>query len=118
MSAGVLADLDRSYPRANLTGSWWLGNGLVEVRMCRGRLRLEGFWVAPNRRQQGHGAAMLDVVCGLADRNGVVIETWADRYDVSKVKTGLRNGELRAWYARWGFAPHPTRKGWLLREPR
>lgn len=114
--AAVLAALDAAYPRANLPGSWWLGNGLIEVRACWGRLHLLGFWVSPNRRRAGHGAAMLDVVCGLADRAGVQIDTWADRYD--KAHEGLHNGELRAWYARWGFAPHPTRKGWLRRVPR
>lgn len=114
--AGVMLALDAAYPRANLPGSWWLGNGLIEVRACRGRLLLEGFWVSPNRRRMGHGAAMLDLVCGLADRFGAEIDTWADRYD--KAHEGLYNGELRAWYARWGFAPHPTRKGWLRRIPR
>ncbi|WVW77476.1 hypothetical protein Bhz59_00090 [Stenotrophomonas phage vB_SmaS_Bhz59] len=115
----LLRDLDMLYPRANLENSWWLGHGLIEVRdSYRRRILLEGFWIAPNRRNLGHGAAMLDTLTGLADRHGVAIDTWADRYDVGKVKTGLRNGELREWYARWGFKPHPTRKGWLRREPR
>lgn len=111
----VIQELDITYPRANLPGAWWLGNGMVELRAVRGRLLLEGFWVAPNRRQQGHGAAMLDIVCGLADRAGVEIDTWADRYD--KKHEGLYNGQLRDWYARWRFFPHPTRKGWLRRLP-
>lgn len=114
----LLLQLDQAYPRANLENSWWLGNGLIEVRAVRRRLLLEGFWVAPNRRRLGYGAAMLDLLTGLADRTGTTIDTWADRYDASPQKGGLRNGELREWYARWGFKPHTTRKGWLRREPR
>lgn len=114
-AAPLFTALDAAYPRANMPHAWWLGNGLIELREVRGWVQLEGFWIAPNRRKQGHGAAMLDLVCGLADRHGVVIDTWADRYD--RKHEGLYNGELRAWYARWGFKPHPSRKGWLRRVP-
>lgn len=109
-----LATLDAAYPRADMKNSWWLGNGLIELKR-RPRpdcITLVGFWVAPNRRNAGHGAAMLDVLCGLADRHGVHIDTWADPYDADRESKRAvpKAPALRAWYARWGFEPVPRWK--------
>lgn len=108
----VLLAFDAAYPRAPIPHAWWLGNGYIEARNIHNRLTVEGLWVAENRRNQGHGAAMLDVLCGLADREGAITQMRVHAYSA---REGLNNKQLRAWYKRWGFVDHPTREGWLWR---
>jgi hypothetical protein len=44
----VFDQLAKMYPMADMTGAFWLGNGLIEVRVVgHAVLELEGFWVAP-----------------------------------------------------------------------
>lgn len=116
--------LNLLYPMADMDDAWWLGSGLIEVRPTEtdGLVQLVGFWVAPNRRNEGHGSSMLDTLCGLADRSEINIVTWAEPYcaDREKKKNLMKKEALMKWYSRWNFSKPLTgdHKGLLIRTSR
>lgn len=74
-----------------------------------------------SERKQGHGTAMLQQVCALADRYGITL--YGNAYPIRKAIYDLPMSQepLTAWYVRHGFeiADEPARRGVnIVRKPR
>ena len=81
--------------------------------------------ISTGERRKGHASAVIKELQGIADKHGVGIEGQPEAFDSKgRGKKGvgkddqLPQRELRRFYKARGFVPHPTKKGWILYEPK
>jgi GNAT superfamily N-acetyltransferase len=90
------------------------GPALFGLRVRAPYVVLSDLWVSPSCRREGHGRRILEMVVAAADACGCPLRLRASPFDVRR--GGMSAGELRGWYARFGFGD--TRGGQMVRHAR